>query len=292
MVSLLEWANAYLDFSKAHHIHNTYQEKVKAFRFLFRSVAPGLSVVDLSRLDAVSHFQDLADAGRSGNAVNNDRKNLVAAWNWGLRYLPDFPALNPFLVERFAEERKPRYVPPLADFWRVLDQAESEQDRVFLLCYLYLAARRSELFRLRVEDVDLSRRRMRLSTKKRLDGSLEYDWLPIADALFSVLSGHLGRVAGPWVFVNPKTGKAYFERAKWLKRLCRKAGVCPFGLHAIRHLTASILAEEGVPLVQIQQILRHKRLTTTERYIRSLGGCRDAVAVIPAPPSLSVVERS
>ena len=290
MVSLLEWANAYLDFSKSRHIHNTYQEKVKAFRFLFRSVSPGLAVAALSRLDASSHFQSLADAGRSGNALNNDRKNLVAAWNWGIRYLPDFPVLNPFLVERFAEERRPRYVPSLADFWRVLEQAESEQDKVFLLSYLYLAARRSELFRLRVEDVDLSRRRLRLSTKKRLDGSLEYDWLPIADALFPALSGHLGRVSGPWVFVNPKTGKAYFERAKWMKRLCGKAGVQPFGLHAIRHLTASILADQGVPMVQIQQILRHKRLTTTERYIRSLGDCRDAVAVIPSPPSQTVVE--
>lgn len=233
----------------------------------------------------ISHFRNLSDLGRSGNAVNRDRKNLVAAWNWGMRYIPDFPSRNPFLVERFAEERCPRYVPPLADFWAVLACAETSQDSVFLLSYLYLAARRSELFHLSVDDLDFSRRRLKLGTRKRTDGSLEYNWLPIADVLFPFLSAHVAGVSGRWVFPNPKTGKPYFERGKWMKRLCAAARVKPFGLHAIRHLTATILAEQGVPLVQIQQILRHKRLTTTERYIRSLGDCREAVSVLPRPPA-------
>ena len=37
--------------------------------------------------------------------------------------------------------------------------------------------------------------------------------------------------------------------------------------HAIRHLTASILGKNNVPLVDIQAILRHQRLSTTEKYI-------------------------
>ena len=286
MVCLLEWANAYLDVCKQKFIHNTYQEKVKAFRLLFRSVPPETTVTTLMRGQVLAHFTELVKGGRSGNAVNQDMKNLIAAWNWARRYMEGFPAgENPFFVERFPETRCPRYVPPLSDFWLVLDQAESEQDRALLLSYLYLAARRTELFRLRVDDVDLSRRRLRLGTKKRAGGALEYNWLPVADPLLPELSGQLEKVTGPWVFPNPRTGNAYFERAPWMPRLCALAGVKPFGLHAIRHLTASILAEQGVPLVQIQQILRHKRLTTTERYIRSLGDCREAVAVIPRPPA-------
>ncbi len=286
MASLLEWANAYLDFCKSRFIHNTYQEKVKAFKFLFRSVSPQSSVADLSQGQILLHFSALVNGGRSGNAVNQDRKNLIAAWNWGCRYLQGFPKENPFLTERFPEVRCPRYVPPLSDFWLVLDKAESEQDRVLLLSYLYLAARRTELFRLQLDDVDLSRQRVRLSTRKRA-GALEYDWLPVAEALLPELTAQVERVSdsGPWVFPNPRTGTAYFERAPWMPRLCGLAGVRPFGLHAIRHLTASILAQQNVPLVQIQQILRHKRLTTTERYIRSLGDCREAVSAIPRPPA-------
>ncbi len=283
MICLLEWANAYLDFCKRRFVRNTYKEKVYAFRLFFRSVSSSMSIDELNKGHVLAHFTGPNCEGCSGNSLNRYRKDLVAAWNWGLRYLEGLPAENPFQIDRFSETRYPRYVPPLADFWAVLAQTESKQDYAFLLSYLYLAARRSELFRLRIDDVDLERKLLRLGTKKRVDGSLEYNWLPIADPLFPVLSEHLTTVSGPWVFPNPKTGKAYHERAKWMKRLCAAAGVKPFGLHSVRHLTASLLAERGVPLVQIQQILRHTRLTTTERYIRSLGGCRDAVAVLPSP---------
>jgi integrase len=53
----------------------------------------------------------------------------------------------------------------------------------------------------------------------------------------------------------------------------------PFGFHAIRHLTASILFAAGEPLWKIQGILRHKNPTTTERYLRTLGleSARDAM---------------
>ena len=284
MICLLEWANAYLDFCKSRFIRNTYQEKVHAFRLLFRSVPADTPVKSLTPAQVLAHFSGAACSDRSGNARNRYRKNLIAAWNWGIRYLPGFPVDNPFLVDRFAETRHPRYVPPLSDFWAVLACAETRQDHVFLLAYLYLAARRSELFRLRLEDLDFPRRRLRLGTKKRLDGSLEYNWLPIADALLPVLSDHVAGLSGPWVFPNPRTAKPYVDRNKWMNRLCGKAGVRPFGLHAIRHLTASLLADQNIPLVQIQQILRHKRLTTTERYVRSLCEGRAAVEALPLPP--------
>jgi integrase len=57
----------------------------------------------------------------------------------------------------------------------------------------------------------------------------------------------------------------------FMRRLCRKAGVKPFGFHAIRHLAATILACEGLDIPSVQAILRHKNPNTTARYIKSLG---------------------
>ena len=276
--SLLEWATAYLDYAKMKFAVKTYREKVLAFRQLFRSVDSGFEVVQLHKGQVLSHFRQQA-VTRSGYAANKDRKNLVAAWNWGMQYLPGFPENNPFLTERFAEVRSPRHVPSEKEFWAVYEKAESEQDRVMLLCYLHLAAGKNEIFYRRRKDVDLERRKVRLCTRKRKDGSMQYDWLPMTDRLHLAMSEHLARVSGTWVFPDPCTGEPYLSRQQWMPRLCKKAGVAPFGLHGIRHLSASILIAAKVSLLDVQAILRHNNLTTTQRYVHRLESVRNAVKV-------------
>ena len=68
-----------------------------------------------------------------------------------------------------------------------------------------------------------------------------------------------------------KAGDHYKFRQHLMKRLCKLAGVKHFGFHAIRHLSAAILYEAGIPISDIQHILRHQRATTTDLYLQSLG---------------------
>ena len=276
--TLYEWAVAYLDHTKARHAEKTYLEKRLAFQQLFKSVEPHLDAALLHRGQVLAHFEQQAQS-RSGNAANKDRKNLMAAWNWAAQYMPSFPQENPFRVMRCAEERSPRYVPPEQHFWAVYHVAESDQDRLMLLCYLHLAARRNEIFYLRREDVDLDRRKVRLHTRKRKDGSQQFDWLPMTETLHEAFQSHLAGVSGKWVFLDPKSGVPYLHRDRWMQHLCRKAGVPRFDLHSIRHLSASILVSQQVPLPEVQAVLRHTNLTTTQRYVHRMetGSCLTSV---------------
>ena len=72
-----------------------------------------------------------------------------------------------------------------------------------------------------------------------------------------------------------------------MRRLCDKAKVKPFGFHAIRHLTASTLFNQGYDVGVIQSILRHKSPNTTERYLESIGmeRVRDALESLPSKPA-------
>jgi integrase len=278
IISLGDWAVQYLDYSKLKHSKKTYEEKQRAFRSLFGSIDRFLAADLLHKGTVLDHLSEQART-RSGYAANKERKNFVAAWNWAAQYIPGFPAQNPFLVERFSEERTARYVPSEKDFWKVYDQAESEQDRIMLLCFLHLAARRNEIFLLRAEDVNLDERKVRLYTRKRKDGSRCYDWVPMSRKLYNELADHMQTVTGEWVFPDSGSDLPYIYRQKWLPRLCRMAGVKKFTLHAIRHLSASILIKNRVPSNHVQSILRHHRLSTTERYIHLLENVRSAVEV-------------
>jgi integrase len=52
-------------------------------------------------------------------------------------------------------------------------------------------------------------------------------------------------------------------------KLCKKAKVKHFSLHAIRHHVAALLAYK-LSLMEVSKILRHRNLTTTDIYLRSL----------------------
>ncbi len=70
---------------------------------------------------------------------------------------------------------------------------------------------------------------------------------------------------------NGRNGTGEQRASRWIKALCMRAGVEPFGFHAMRRYVASVLADEHkVSAKRIQRILRHKNISTTERYIRLL----------------------
>ncbi|MBU1456611.1 MAG: tyrosine-type recombinase/integrase [Proteobacteria bacterium] len=100
--------------------------------------------------------------------------------------------------------------------------------------------------------------------------------------LFEVLKSQF-HVTGKWpyVFMDMDSLKPFTSRQHWFARVCRRAGGEPFGFHAIRHLTASLLASKDVPMVDIQTTLRHKNLATTERYIKRIKKIRATLEVLP-----------
>jgi len=181
-------------------------------------------------------------------------------------------------------EKKPRRIVPIGDILKVIMLAQG-QDRVLLETYWHTAARKSEIFNLTWEDVNFERRSIRLCTRKTKDGNPVYDYLWMNDDLHKALKWqwthrHKG---SPYVFThaNPKYGERFVARYKFLKGLCRKAEVTPFGFHAIRHAVASYLNDiQKVGVRGVQKVLRHRSQKTTEIYLHDYTGTKEAMSLL------------
>ena len=294
-LALYDWSTSYLHHSESNYAVKTYKEKVYAFSLFAQHVKnPNLDMEDIDPPLAYD-FLSMLNEKKSGYATNKVRKNMSAAWTWGSKFLSGFPNLqqNPFeTVDKFPEVKTPRYVPQEDDFWKVYDscletpdnEIIAKQDQTILLTFLNCAARRGEIWRLKLSDLDFHNKRIRLYTRKRKHGDLEIDILPMTEELETAMKEWIDiRMSlkdvkdNNHVFIDLSKfstityGLPFSERRHFMKSICKRAKVKHFSFHAIRHLSASILYKNGNPIAVIQGMLRHQNKSTTEIYLRSLG---------------------
>jgi integrase len=125
------------------------------------------------------------------------------------------------------------------------------------------------------DDINFEERWVRLGTRKSRTREMVYEKLWMNDDLYKLLKWQWDQrhPTSPYVFchMNPKAGnygKRFVARHKLLRNLCKDAGVEPFGYHDIRHTVAKYLNDlQKVNLKKVQQVLRHRRQTTTEIYV-------------------------
>lgn len=111
---LMAWGDKYLHHVKRTMTCKTYVEKQTVLRSFFQYCGEeGISRPDaITKPMAYQFLADIADE-RSNNRANVYRKNLLAAWNWGMDFVESFPTLFillsrnfPNLWGRFAPQRK------------------------------------------------------------------------------------------------------------------------------------------------------------------------------------------
>ena len=238
---------------------NQYFNEMKSF---FKSVAPIFA--NKSRIgkdDIVGYLNEIATT-KSFALANKHLRWLKALFNH------DDGILNPCKgIPPYPSRPKKRYVPPMEDVKKVLSIANKEQEN-YLLTIIHTAARVREINRLKPEDIGPKLEYVILRTRKAKNSDEVEREIPANKILKRVLK-HLS-LKGEYIFMNKRTKTKFDYRDKFLITLCDKAKVKAFTFHCLRHLSASIMADAGVPLPEIQKILGHQRATTTDIYLRSI----------------------
>jgi integrase/recombinase XerC len=157
------------------------------------------------------------------------------------------------------------------DVWERHFRGRRERDRLLLALFAYAGLRRGELLGLDWDDVDLERRLLRV---RRAKGGRQRV-VPIHPALATLFTDYLGfraRDPEPALFVGVQ-GKRLSATilTQTFRRYAHAAGVTErkrVTPHTLRHVFASELLRSGANLRQIQELLGHKHLDSTQRYTR------------------------
>jgi len=315
-------SNKYLgSYSSDYHQRNTYRQKAFVFRSFITFLQQDPVIEDLSPPDFVKYLKARKDAnnlarmdeseltkeqqeflkkypflirrkGSDGNkTANRDLREFKALFTWANRQtiIQHNPVVN---LQPYPEEESRRYVPPAEDLDKVILVA-TDWELDFIQTLYHTLGRLSEILRLEWRDVNLEKRTVKLRTRKRKGGQMQSDLIPMSETLYRCLAKRWRErdKSSPHVFTNPD-GAIYTKNnmriREMMARLCNKAGVRKFGFQAIRHHVAMILEDSGkATLREIQKMLRHKRPTTTDNYLKGLSPAMKQVANILDNPKKS-----
>jgi len=220
------------------------------------------------RQDLEGFVEHEQDRGIKPKTIHFRLQNLYAF----IRYLVKENVLRPELLERKIRLRVPQSLPKAIctpDILRLLSVIDHTRDRAMILTLLQTGMRIGELLSLRVNDVDLNERTVKIyQGEKNSVGRVVYLsddacaalslWLqqrnPSKSYLFYGLRGPLGYTASRDRFIY------YLE----------KAGLADKGytLHCLRHTFATDLLNAGMRLECLQQLLGHSKIEVTRIYAR------------------------
>lgn len=127
-----------------------------------------------------------------------------------------------------------------------------------------------ELVGLDVPDVDLGQRLARVTGKGNRQRMVPFG-APAATALDGWLSRGRALIAGTGsgeaVFLGARGGRIDQRVVRRIvHEAARRAGVPDVGPHALRHSAATHMLDGGADLREVQELLGHSSLTTTQRY--------------------------
>jgi integrase len=209
----------------------------------------------------------MLEAGRSPVTVNDMLKILKLLGNFAIKqgYIKQLP----FMVQFLRVQKKPRPILGTTNtkqFLALVDQsARNSHIPIMLRVMIGLGMRESEVLGMRWEWFDIERCTYTVGKAKGKEARV----LPIPDWLRLAIHA-MPKTLSEWVFPaeDGKPHRPQFCR-KVLQRVCKKLKLGNITQHRLRATFASLHAEAGTPITEIQGMLGHKNIATTMIYVET-----------------------
>jgi integrase len=221
---------------------------------------------EITRQDIVKmHYERKASGAAAGSA---NRLLIMMRFIFNLAVRWELPGIksNPTKGVPLMEEnnKKERYlsVEEAQRLYTAVCASENPMLQYIVPMLILTGARKREVLDAKWQDFDFLRRIWRIPTPKT--GKARH--VPLSDGVISLLSAMPKGKGCDWAFANPNTGKPYVS-IFWAWDAARnKADLADVRVHDLRHSTASFLVNAGRTLYEVQHILGHTQVKTTQRY--------------------------
>lgn len=245
------------------HLEKLSRDKQTHYRTAWARLAPihAVSAADLS----ITDLQNVMDAAVSTYYPAKDIRDLLSLiFERGIaeevltvnkaRYL-----VLPDLVEKNTE---PFTAAEVSALWS--DYQSGQRWTGFCLLMIYTGMMPGELRRLTVRQVDLDRRRitgvgLKTETRKETPIVLPEIIVPVLEDLLDGLS--------PEDRVCRQDENAFYAAFAEMKKRTGCRPIKELRPYSCRHTLATTLADENVSAAIIKEIMRHAKITTTQRYV-------------------------
>lgn len=220
---------------------------------------------DITRQDIVKMHSDRRAAGAAPGSANRllilTRYIFNLAIRWEVPGIKVNPSKGVPLME--VNNKMERYlsVEEAHRLYESVCASDNGMLRFIVPMLILTGARKREVLDAKWSDFDLDRRTWRIPVTK--SGQARH--VPLSDGAINILQS-IPRGDCEWTFPNPKTQVPYVSIFCSWNTARKQAGLADVRVHDLRHSFASLLINSGRTLYEVQHILGHTQVKTTQRY--------------------------
>jgi len=267
-----EACDMYLDHAQRKFVVGVYKYKTYVYRCFYQFMGGDHPIIDITP-EMVSKYLATRD---SNNNYNVHRRELSALFTYCKDVLEKMVRNPCKKIDKLPHTVAEKKIPQESEVIKLIQAADPRTDEKDLLTVLlHTLARIDEALRLTWQDINFEKKTLTKWTRKTRDGSFKKIMVSINEELYDTLwRMWQNRKQERWVFYNERAETRYMNRPKFMKGLCKRAGIVPhFGFHTLRHLMASLMSDNPKTSTKtIQKILGHSEMKTTEIYLHELDG--------------------
>ena len=221
---------------------------------------------EITRQDIVKMHAERKASGAAPGSANRLLIMMRYIFNLALKWEVPGVSVNPCKGIPLMEEnnKMERYlsVEEAERLYGAVCKSENASLKFIVPMLILTGARKREVLDASWEDFDLVRRAWRIPISK--SGKARH--VPLSDGALALLQTMPRKFDCKWAFANPGTDKPYVSIFCAWNTARTSAGLSDVRMHDLRHSFASLLINSGRTLYEVQHILGHTQVKTTQRY--------------------------